>query len=127
METISTNQKDLHDTPMNQEDRWIYKDLPDYVQKLIKQYEGFERIFLGWNPKYITKGIVAYLPDFGSKDKDDINYKSYWAGKLMWHYVGWNINKKYIGEDLRALRKERGIGTKRKIAHGQESNTPISG
>lgn len=111
---------------ITQNDKWKYKDLPEYVQELLKK-PGFETLFLMKNPRYLTKGFIEFLPDFGTKEKD----KEYWHGKLFWRFVGWNINKKYTGADLREIRKKNGVGhNKRKVSHVEdqgEKESTLSG
>lgn len=80
----------------------LYKDLPEYTRKLL-QDKGFENLFLAWNPRYLTKGYIEYLPTFGTKEDDG----EYWHGKLMWRFVGWHCGDKYPPERLRQIRKER--------------------
>ncbi len=89
-----------------------YPGIPQFVLKLMKNPE-FELQFLMQNPRYITKGYVEYLPDFDDRPtitKKGTEVKNYWHGKLIWKYVGWGVGKKYSGADLRAIRKEKGVG-----------------
>lgn len=106
------DEKQNQETTKPQSPNSKYRELPDYVQDLLKN-PGFENLFLAKNPRYLTRGYIDFLPDFGTKAKD----KEYWHGKMFWRFVGWDINKKYSGTDLQRIRKEHGIGNQGKKAN----------
>lgn len=88
--------------------------LPDYIKKLILNTSGFEHLFLSWNPRFLEKHFIDYLPDYET-DKKSKRY-----GKMKWRFVGWNNKSKWTGEELREMRKQRGVGNWRKLSDAQK-------
>ena len=123
-----SSSRSLETTPIDLY-KHVYKDLPQFVLELFKR-PGFEGLFLTKNPRYLTLGYIDYLPDFGTRNEKKSAEDDYWHGKMMWRFVGWNIGKKYTGEQLREIRKEKGVGSskmRKNYAKKEKETRPLSG
>ena len=61
---------------------YLYKGFPQYIEKISSQIDGFEKLFLSYNPKNVLNKGYAFITDESGKvvsDKDSLN-------------VGQNIN-----------------------------------
>lgn len=100
-------QKDLKESTIIENARQQGKN--NVVMHLEDQYPLHDRRAEGYK-------LVGFHNDARpSKYRSNQNGPVYPYGAVpVWRYLGWDMNSKYSGAQLRALRKERGVGKRPK-------------